>query len=200
MALGKIFFLSFSLLLASSQHVFPHPGSLDNNGGHYDRIGGKYHCPRPPCSSVEPPNQNTGNRAGFENGLRKVIKAIDGDTLRLSPKEEVRLIGVDTPETKHPKKSVGCFGPQASEFTKKMVEGKKVRLELDEVNTRLGHKDKYGRTLGYVYLEDGTFLNEEIIRQGYGKTTTFRFSHRDEFKALEREAKEGRRGLWSACN
>ena len=110
------------------------------------------------------------------------------------------MIGVDTPETKHPKKSVGCFGPQASEFTKKMVEGKKVRLELDEVNTRLGHKDKYGRTLGYVYLEDGTFLNEEIIRQGYGKTTTFRFSHRDEFKALEREAKEGRHGLWSACN
>ena len=134
------------------------------------------------------------------DGARRVVRIIDGDTLVLKPNEKIRLIGVDTPETKHPKKSVGCFGPQASEFTKKLVEGKKVRLELDEVNTRLGHKDKYGRTLGYIYLEDGTFLNEEIIRLGYGKITTFRFSHRDEFQALEREAKEWRRGLWSACN
>ena len=151
---------------------------------------------------MEPPNQNTGNRARIENGLRKVITVIDGDTLRLSPKEEVRLIGVDTPETKHPKKSVGCFGPQASEFAKRMVEGKTVRLELDQANVRLGHKDIYRRrTLGYIYLEDGTLLNAEIIRQGYGRVyTKSRFRYLNEFRALERQARENKLGLWSACN
>ena len=93
----------------------------------------------------------------------RVKRVVDGDTLLLTNRERVRLIGVDTPETKHPKKPVQRYGKEAYLFTKKMVEGEKVRLEYDWQK-----KDKYGRFLAYVYLMDGTFLNAEIIKQGYG--------------------------------
>lgn len=136
----------------------------------------------------------------IENGERKVIRVVDGDTLVLSPNEKVRLIGVDTPETKHPKKPVQCFGREATEFTRWMAAGKKIHLQLDQANAATGHKDRYGRTLGYVYLEDGTFLNAEIIRQGYGHAyTRFPFRHLEEFRDLQREAREKGLGLWSGC-
>ena len=98
------------------------------------------------------------------------IRAVDGDTIIVNiagVKERVRLIGVDTPETKHPRKPVQRFGKEASMFTANMVEGKKVRLEFDQ-----NQRDRYKRLLAYVYLEDGTFLNAEIIKQGYGHAYT----------------------------
>jgi micrococcal nuclease len=99
---------------------------------------------------------------------------------------------VDTPETKDPRQPVQYFGEEAAAFTRRMVEGKRVRLEYD-----WERKDTYGRTLAYVYLEDGTFLNAEIIRQGYGFAyTRFPFKYLEEFRKLEREAREARRGLW----
>ncbi len=70
------------------------------------------------------------------------------------------MIGVDTPETKHPEKPVEYFGKEASLFTQRMVEGKEVRLEYDQTR-----RDRYNRILAYVYLMDGTFLNAEIIRR-----------------------------------
>lgn len=76
-----------------------------------------------------------------------------------------------------------------------MVEGKRVRLEYD-----WERRDKYGRTLAYVYLEDGTFLNAEIIRQGYGFAyTRFPFKYLEEFRNLETEAREAGRGLWGTA-
>ena len=73
-----------------------------------------------------------------------------------------------------------------------MVEGKKVRLEYDWQK-----RDKYGRLLGYVYLEDGTFLNAEIIKQGYGFAyTRFPFKYLEDFRKYEREARESNKGLW----
>ena len=79
-----------------------------------------------------------------------------------------------------------------------MVEGRRVRLEFDQGNTASGHKDRYGRTLAYVFLEDGALLNAEIIKQGYGHAyTQFPFSRMEEFRRLEREAREQRRGLWA---
>jgi endonuclease YncB( thermonuclease family) len=89
----------------------------------------------------------------------KVTRVIDGDTLQLSRGEKVRLIGVDTPETKDPRKPVQYFGKEATAFTKHLVEGKPVRLAYDQP-----HHDKYGRTLASVYLEHDTFVNAEIIR------------------------------------
>ncbi len=133
-------------------------------------------------------------------------RVVDGDTIIVETggrEERVRLIGVDTPETVHPSKPVEYFGKEASEFTRKMVEGKRVRLEYDcydkDTLTVLCPKsrDKYGRLLAYVYVENGTFLNAEIIKQGYGFAyTRFPFKYLDDFRQYEREARENKRGLW----
>jgi micrococcal nuclease len=121
-----------------------------------------------------------------------IKRVIDGDTLELTTGEKVRLIGVDTPETKDRRKPVQYFGREATAFTQRLVEGKRVRLEYDQQR-----QDKYGRTLAYVYLEDGTFVNAEIIKQGYGFAyTRFPFMYLEHFRALEREARDAKRGLW----
>jgi endonuclease YncB( thermonuclease family) len=125
----------------------------------------------------------------------KVKRVIDGDTIMLQSGERVRLIGVDTPETVHPKKPVEKFGKEASAFTKRTAEGKRVRLEYDQANAVRGHKDStpQRRTLAYVFLEDGTLLNTEIIRHGYGYALTrFPFSRLEELRRLERDAQEER--------
>ncbi len=89
------------------------------------------------------------------------------------------------------------FGREATAFTRKMVQGKRVRLEFDQANAHIGHKDRYKRILAYVFLEDGTFLNAEIVKRGYGHAyTRFPFKYLDEFRRYEREAREQRRGLW----
>ena len=129
----------------------------------------------------------------FAGELRTVIRVVDGDTVILDGKERVRLIGVDTPETVHPSKPVENYGKEASAFTKSMCEGKQVILEYD-----VERQDKYGRTLAYVYLTDGTFLNAEIVKQGYGHAyTRFPFKYLEEFRQYEREAREGKKGLWA---
>ena len=124
--------------------------------------------------------------------LVKVKEVTDGDTLLLTNGEYVCLIGLNTPETKHPQKPVERFVKEAYLFTKQMVEGKEVRLEYDQTR-----KDRHGRILAYVYLLDGTFFNAEIIKQGYGFAyTKYPFKYMEEFRQYEREAKEKRRGLW----
>ena len=124
---------------------------------------------------------------------RHCTRVVDGDTIILDGNERVRLIGVDTPETVHPSKPVEFFGKEASAFIRRMVEGKKVRLEYDWQRI-----DKYGRTLAYVYLEDGTFLNAEIIKQGYGHAyTKYPFKYLEDFRKYEQEAREKCQGLWA---
>ncbi len=124
---------------------------------------------------------------------RTCVIVIDGDTIVLDGNEIVRLIGIDTPETKDPRKPVQYYGRDAYEFTKRLVEGKKVRLAYD-----LNKEDKYGRTLAYVYLEDGTFINAEVVKKGYGLAYRyFPSKYFDEFKQYEREARENEIGLWS---
>lgn len=132
--------------------------------------------------------------------LRKVKRVVDGDTIVVHPNEKVRLIGVDTPETVDPKKPVECFGKEATQFTRDAVEGKSVRLVLDDRNQRTQHKDFRGRTLAYIYLEDGTMLNADLIRRGYAHAyTQFRFRYLVEFRELERAARAEALGLWSSC-
>ena len=147
--------------------------------------------------STSAQSEDAGVRAGE---LRKVVRVVDGDTIVVSPNEKVRLIGVDTPETKHPKKAVECFGKEATQFTRDAVEDKTIRLVLDEVNMRSQHKDKYGRTLVYAYLDDGRMLNRELIRQGYAHAyTRFPFGHLVEFRELEKTARSQSAGLWASC-
>jgi micrococcal nuclease len=127
------------------------------------------------------------------DGWRLVVRVIDGDTLLLDNDERVRLIGVDTPESVDPRRPVEYFGKEAAAFVRRLAEGRRVRLESGDES-----RDRYDRTLAYVYLEDGTFLNAEIIRQGYGHAyTRYPFRYAEQFRALEREARENQRGLWA---
>ncbi len=129
----------------------------------------------------------------YSQDWRTCVKVVDGDTIELDGKEIVRLIGVDTPETKDPRKPVEYFGKEASEFTKKLVEGKKVRLEYDQTKI-----DRYGRTLAYIFLEDKTFVNAEIILQGYGFAyTKYPFIYMEKFRLYEKQARELEKGLWA---
>jgi micrococcal nuclease len=123
---------------------------------------------------------------------RLCVRVIDGDTIELDGRERVRLIGVNTPET-DPRIAVQYFGKEATRFTRGLAQGHRVRLEYDQ--TRL---DKHGRTLAYVYLEDGTFLNLEIVQQGYGYAfTRYPFRYMERFRAAERSARKADRGLWA---
>ncbi len=118
---------------------------------------------------------------------------IDGDTLELEGGERVRLIGVNSPESVDPRRPAERFGKEAAEFTRGLAEGNWVRLEYDEEA-----RDQFGRTLAYIYLPDGTLLNAELIRQGYGAAyTRFAYRRQREFVLLEREAREQGRGLWA---
>jgi micrococcal nuclease len=126
----------------------------------------------------------------------RCVRVVDGDTIIVEidgTKERVRLIGVDTPETVHPNKPVQHYGKEASAFTRELVEDKMVRLEYDTQK-----RDRYGRLLAYVYLADGTFLNAEIIKQGYGFAyTRFPFKYMEQFRQYERSARETGIGLWA---
>jgi micrococcal nuclease len=131
---------------------------------------------------------------------RQVTRVVDGDTLILRPNDKIRLIGVDTPETVHPKKVGECYGKEAKEFTHTTVSGQKIRLVLDDANAGRRHKDRYGRTLGYVYLQTGTMLNAELIRRGFAHAyTRFPFRYLVEFRRMEQEARSRGMGLWSNC-
>lgn len=127
-----------------------------------------------------------------------VTRVVDGDTVevRLDGRtEDVRYIGVDTPETVKPGAPVDCFGPQASTFNHQLVEGRRVRLVFG-----VEERDVYDRLLAYVYLGD-RFVNAELVRRGLARTLTIppndRFAGR--LKRLEIAASRAGRGLWGAC-
>ncbi len=125
---------------------------------------------------------------------RFVARVLEGDVLQLSGGERVHLIGVETPETVHPEESVERYGKEAKAFTRRLAQGKEVTLGYEAGGAT---KDRYGRTLAYVYLPDGLLLNLEIVRQGYGFVSArFPFSRIPEFQEAENQAREARRGLW----
>lgn len=134
-------------------------------------------------------------------GFYKVVEFSDGDTIKIDmagKTETVRFIGVDTPETHDPRKAVQCYGVKASEFTRNLIGDNRVRLESDPQNT---NRDRYNRLLRYVFLPDGTLVNAEIIKQGYGFAyTSFPFSKLDEFRDFQNVASSQNIGLWSACS
>lgn len=126
--------------------------------------------------------------------LHRVTRVVDGDTLLLETGHRVRLIGVDTPETKHPDRPPEPWGWEASEFTRGLVDQKLVRLDYDRERF-----DRYQRVLAYVYC-DGWLLNEELIRAGLSPAKTtfpFRSDMQRRFRNAEQQAREAGRGLWS---
>ncbi len=122
-----------------------------------------------------------------------VIRVIDGDTVVLESVGRVRLIGIDTPETVDPRKPVEFFGREASEYLRGMLAGQRVRLEYDQPR-----RDRYGRTLAYLFLADSRFVNLEMIVRGYAHAyPKYPFRYLEEFTAAERAAREAGRGLWA---
>jgi micrococcal nuclease len=133
-----------------------------------------------------------------QDGFLIVTKVVDGDTFwaddGTSKGLKIRLIGVDAPESRRSfKKKVGYFGKEAKTYLTNLLSGKSVRLEYD-----LNPTDHFGRTLAYVYLEDGTFVNAELVKNGFAMTLTVppNVKFADEFVKLQEEARENSRGLW----
>ena len=130
----------------------------------------------------------------------QVTRVVDGDTieaLMAGTTYKVRYIGVDTPETVDPRRPVGCYGREASERNRQLVEGKTVELEKDVSET-----DKYGRLLRYVWV-DGEMVNATLVREGYAVASTHPpdVKHQELFASLQREAIAADRGLWGpACD
>lgn len=137
----------------------------------------------------------TGEIKEIEENLFLVTRVVDGDTVELENGQKVRYIGVDTPESVDPRKPVQCFGKEASVKNEELVLNKRVRLEKDVSET-----DKYGRLLRYVYVGD-TFINLELVKQGYASAATFPpdVNYSGVFKEAEKEARENGRGLWGKC-
>lgn len=124
---------------------------------------------------------------------RRVLRGVDGDTVVLEGGERVRLIGVDTPEMKDERESVRYLAKRAAVFLADLVTKQTVRLEYERERV-----DRFGRTLAYLYLEDGRCVNLEVISQGFGYAfTRYPFRYKSRFKQAERDARQARRGLWA---
>lgn len=134
-----------------------------------------------------------------------VLKVVDGDTIDIRDDNRgrlrVRLLGIDAPETRKPGYTVGCWGPEATEFAKSTMMGQRVALVTDSTQDRT---DRYGRTLAYLVRADGWDYSVEAARAGtahsyiYGGHPVSRY---DVIEAAEREARDALRGLWGPpCN
>ncbi|MFN8025300.1 MAG: thermonuclease family protein [Acidimicrobiia bacterium] len=131
-----------------------------------------------------------------------VVQALDGDTIVVAddpsgagPTETIRLLGVDTPETHHPRKPVQCYGPEAAAYTQAQLEHRWVRLEDD-----VERHDIYGRRLAYVYLHGDRF-EDDLLRRGYARLLVIEPNHAHARTMLDEEldAQAARVGLWGAC-
>jgi len=134
-------------------------------------------------------------------GFYKVTTVYDGDTIQVNMNgtlEKVRFIGVDTPETHKPNTPVQCFGPQASDYTKRLLTGAVVRLKADPTND---NRDRYGRLLRYVYTDKDVLVDQSLIQQGFGFAyLSFPFEKSAEFAASQEQAQSAKLGLWAQCN
>ena len=144
---------------------------------------------------------NSSSPPNGQPDLVKIADVIDGDTVDIDINgrtERVRLIGVNTPETRHPTKPIECFGPEASAYlTQLLPKGTAVRIERD-----VEARDRYGRMLLYLYLgSNDLFINLDLVARGYGtpmsiEPNTF---HRNDFVRAAAQAEVADVGLWKAC-
>ncbi len=143
--------------------------------------------------------RETPGAAGPKRTPATVTAVVDGDTAHMRVEgmgdEDVRFIGVDTPETVDPNEPVGCFGHEASDFTHRLLENRRVTLAFGAER-----RDRYGRLLAYIHLGD-TFVNAELVRRGYARTLEIEpnTDHAGLFARLQQQAANAGRGLWGAC-
>jgi micrococcal nuclease len=131
-----------------------------------------------------------------------VRTVVDGDTFHVTASGRdvtVRLLGADSPETKDPRKPVECGGPQASAFAHRMLDGQPVTLVADPSQAE---QDRYGRSLRYVRLPDGTDFSVAIVSAGWARSYVFEHKQVQEYpriEAAQTAAQRDRRGLWGTC-
>jgi len=133
-------------------------------------------------------------------GLYAVDHFVDGDTIAVNMNgavETIRFIGIDTPETHKPNTPVQCYGPAAAAYTKNRIGNSRVRLVSDSLST---NRDRYNRLLRYVYLADGTNLDQELVAKGYAFAyVSFPFTKSDAFSTAQTNAQKQHLGLWGNC-
>jgi endonuclease YncB( thermonuclease family) len=131
----------------------------------------------------------------------EVTSITDGDTIKVlinDKTETIRLVNVNTPETVDPRRPVECMGKEASEKMTQLVTGKKVSLEIDETQT---DRDRYDRLLRFVFMEDGTDVGLEMIKQGFAESSPYGNSphkYLEEYKTAQSQAQEQQLGLWNS--
>ncbi|MDE2188385.1 MAG: thermonuclease family protein [Patescibacteria group bacterium] len=135
--------------------------------------------------------------------LYPVVRVIDGDTFVAKIANQditVRVLGENAPETVKPKWPIECYGPEASEEDKKLLIGHSVRLEIDPTQDKV---DYYGRLLAYVHIDDGLFLEEYMIQNGFAREYTFNqkkpYRYQKQFLSDQSEAQKEKIGLWGKC-
>jgi len=131
-----------------------------------------------------------------------VVKVVDGDTIKVDvdgTTETIRIIGINTPETVDPRKAVECFGKEASDTAKQLLTDKRVSLESDETQ---GERDRYGRLLRYVFLEDGTDFGLRMITEGYAYEYLYDepYKYQERYAAAQASAEQQKIGLWADEN
>jgi len=151
---------------------------------------------------ARPKSEEKAKAYDFEKYHQKtftVTNVVDGDTIDIDVPDgkydytRVRLLGIDSPETKHPEFGVMYFGPEAADFATKLVLGKPVAVYLEEERTR-GY---YGRLLAYIQLPDDGFLNEVLLTEGVAYADLrFKHSFYNKYKQLEAAARSQKKGLW----
>ncbi len=221
--LKKAMFITsaFCAVFLFSSPALAHPGKTASDGCHYCRTNcdkwgvpwNQRHCHggsvSPPTVIPNPaPSNGSGNGSATSNTPVTEVKklcsnkdtctakaniVIDGDTIVLDTGEKVRYIGIDTSETVDPRKPVQCFGKEASEKNKELVEGKEVRLVKD-----ISDKDKYGRLLRYVYIGD-EFINDSLVKNGFAHSSSYppNIKYQEQFSKSEEEARNNKNGLWA---
>lgn len=139
----------------------------------------------------------------LDNQIAPIVRVIDGDTVEVlinDKQEKVRVIGVNAPESVDPRKGVECFGREASERAKSLLLNKKVHLESDPTQA---DRDKYGRLLRYVFMQDGIDFGLTMIKEGYAYEYTYDvpYKYQKEYQKAQKDAEDFKFGLWAdgAC-
>ncbi len=147
----------------------------------------------------EQPSEKLNQPIPHEGAWYTLKKFVDGDTFWIDDSSatgiKVRLIGMDTPESRNTRnKQKHPMGKEVADYVKQMLTGQRVQLELD-----VQHRDRYGRILAYVFLEDGTHLNAHLLEKGYALLMTVppNVKYADEFYAMQVKARQAKLGLWN---
>ena len=147
------------------------------------------------ATSTPSPTSTQNTSIPSSQQVVKVTQVIDGDTIQIETGQKVRLIGIDSPEVVDSRKTIECFGKEASLKTKELLEGKFVRLEKD-----VSEVDRYGRLLRYIYKGD-VLINKQLVSDGYAHANSYPpdTKYQNILRLAEQDARENNRGLWNKC-